>query len=77
MGYADSSDGKDDGKVPIGLMGMTEWGRDEDAIAWGYDAERWVHEGLKGGRQRPPSPNRVNVLGGKAQENENEPSSES
>ncbi|KAF2865896.1 amidase signature enzyme [Massariosphaeria phaeospora] len=49
-GYTDLEGG---GKLPIGLMGMTEWGKDEEAISWGYDGERWLNEGLKGGRQQP------------------------
>ena len=58
VGYIDVGLGS---VVPVGLMGMTEWGADEEAIGWGYDVEKWLHEGLKGGRQRPK--NWVDVFG--------------
>ncbi|KAK3723189.1 hypothetical protein LTR37_001912 [Vermiconidia calcicola] len=50
-GYVDPVEG--DGKVPIGLMGMSEWCCEDELIAFGYDAEKWLHEGLDGGRPRP------------------------
>ena len=51
VGYVDPVEGN--GKVPIGLMGMSEWGGEDDLIAFGYDAEMWLHEGHEGGRVRP------------------------
>ncbi|KAI9653656.1 MAG: hypothetical protein M1821_007003 [Bathelium mastoideum] len=59
VGYVDAVGGG--GKVPVGMMGMGEWGKDEDLIGFGYDAEKWLHEGLEGGRQMPE--NWVDVLG--------------
>jgi Asp-tRNA(Asn)/Glu-tRNA(Gln) amidotransferase A subunit family amidase len=50
VGYIDADDGA---VLPVGLMGMTEWGADEEAIGWGYDVEKWLHDGLEGGRQLP------------------------
>lgn len=50
VGYVETEGG---GKVPIGMMGMTEWGKDEEIIGWGYDAERWLNDGLESGRQMP------------------------
>ena len=51
VGYVDPVEGT--GKVPIGLMGMSEWCEEDDLIAFGYDAEKWLHEGLEGGRVKP------------------------
>jgi Asp-tRNA(Asn)/Glu-tRNA(Gln) amidotransferase A subunit family amidase len=50
VGYAVTEGG---GDVPIGMMGMGEWGADEHLIAFGYDAEKWLHDGLQDGRQLP------------------------
>ena len=50
-GYVDPIEGT--GKVPIGLMGMGEWCSEDDLLAFGYDAENWLNEGLEGGRQKP------------------------
>ena len=58
VGYVDAVG---EGKVPIGMMGMGDWGTDEELIGWGYDAERWLNEGLQGGRQLPET--WVDVLG--------------
>ncbi|KAK3630175.1 hypothetical protein LTR56_017589 [Elasticomyces elasticus] len=46
-----SSAGK--GRVPVGIMGMGEWGSEDALIEFGYDGERFLHEALGGGRQRP------------------------
>lgn len=48
VGYLPGSVGK--GPVPVGLMGMAEWGNEEGLLEFGYDLERWVHEGLEGGK---------------------------
>lgn len=45
--------GKEEGVVPIGLMGVGEWGSEEELISFGYDVERYLHEGSEGGRKRP------------------------
>ncbi|PVH96851.1 amidase signature enzyme [Periconia macrospinosa] len=50
VGYIEA---KGEAIVPVGLMGMTEWGADEEAVAWGYDVEKWLHAGLEGGRRSP------------------------
>ncbi|RMZ67305.1 hypothetical protein GMOD_00001211 [Pyrenophora seminiperda CCB06] len=44
---------KGEGKVPIGLSGHGEWGSEDALIEFGYDGERYLHEGLKGGRVMP------------------------
>ena len=48
------------GVVPVSLMGMAEWGGEDELIAFGYDVEAWLAEGLEGGRVR--SGNWVDVL---------------
>ncbi|KAF2139963.1 uncharacterized protein K452DRAFT_320052 [Aplosporella prunicola CBS 121167] len=53
VGYAEPKEGE--GKIPVGLMGMGEWGTEEELIGWGYDGEAWLNEGLEGGRRRPES----------------------
>jgi Asp-tRNA(Asn)/Glu-tRNA(Gln) amidotransferase A subunit family amidase len=53
VGYLDVEEGKGmTGKVPVSLMVMAEWGAEDECIAFGYDVERWLHEGLEGGRVR-------------------------
>lgn len=50
-GYVDPVEGT--GKVPVGLMGMGEWCSEDELLAFGYDAEKYLQEGLEGGRIRP------------------------
>lgn len=57
VGYKDLGD---KGSIPIGMMGMGQWGADEEVISWGYDLERWLNEGLENGRKKPK--NWVNVF---------------
>ena len=51
VGYVEPKKGK--GKLPVGLMGMGDWGSEDALIAWGRDAEMWLNEEYEGGRQRP------------------------
>ncbi|KAF2401927.1 amidase signature enzyme [Trichodelitschia bisporula] len=51
VGYGEPVKGE--GRVPIGLMAMGEWGSEEGLIELGYDAEGYLNEGLEGGRVRP------------------------
>jgi Asp-tRNA(Asn)/Glu-tRNA(Gln) amidotransferase A subunit family amidase len=51
VGFVEPKRGK--GKVPIGLMGMAEWCAEDELIAFGYDCEKYVKEGLEGGRVKP------------------------
>ncbi|KAF2090956.1 amidase signature enzyme [Saccharata proteae CBS 121410] len=55
VGYVESEG------VPMGLMAMGEWGSEDVLIEWGFDGERWLNEGLEGGRKRPGA--WVDVLG--------------
>lgn len=59
VGYLDPLEGS--GKVPIGLTGMGEWCSEDELIGFGYDAEKWLHDGLEGGRLKPET--FVDVLG--------------
>lgn len=47
VGYVDGVKGN--GKVPIGLSGQSEWGSEDTLIEFGYDGEKWLHQGLQGG----------------------------
>ncbi|KAH8817025.1 amidase signature domain-containing protein [Xylogone sp. PMI_703] len=40
------------GKVPIGIMGMGEWGDEEGLLQWGREAENWLRKGDKDGQDR-------------------------
>ncbi|KAK0380971.1 amidase [Colletotrichum melonis] len=48
VGYVDPVQG--DGKVPIGLMAMAEWGCEEQLLGWAKEAETYL---IAEGRQRP------------------------
>lgn len=51
MGYVKPEQGE--GKIPGGIMGMGEWGSDEELVGFGYDLERYLHDVYEGGRPRP------------------------
>ncbi len=48
-----------DGKVPVGLMAMGEWGDEEELMEWGREGEEWAWG--EGRMERPE--NWVDVLG--------------
>jgi Asp-tRNA(Asn)/Glu-tRNA(Gln) amidotransferase A subunit family amidase len=50
-GYVEPEKGKGTGRVPIGIMGMGEWGSEDALIEFGKNAEKWLNE--KVGRQKP------------------------
>lgn len=50
-GYASPEKGT--GRVPIGIMGMSEWGSEDMLIEWGRDVETWLCENYPDGRQAP------------------------
>ncbi|GAB1310019.1 N-acylethanolamine amidohydrolase [Madurella fahalii] len=50
-GYVNPAQGE--GKLPVGLMAMGEWGAEEQLLGFAGDAERYLHEVYPGGRQRP------------------------
>lgn len=51
MGYVKAEQGE--GRVPAGIMGMGEWGSEEELVGFGYDLERYLQDGYEGGRPRP------------------------
>lgn len=51
VGYVKPKKGS--GDIPIGFMGMSDWGSEDLLIEWGRDVERWLNEELPGGRRRP------------------------
>jgi Asp-tRNA(Asn)/Glu-tRNA(Gln) amidotransferase A subunit family amidase len=50
-GYIEPEQG--DGKIPIGLMSMGEWGQEERLLSWARELEAYLHEAYPGGRIRP------------------------
>ncbi|KAI9755618.1 MAG: hypothetical protein M1815_004828 [Lichina confinis] len=58
IGYVDPVEGE--GKIPVGLMAMGEWGSEDALIEWGFDAQAYLNLQLKGGRKMPE--NWVDVL---------------
>ncbi|KAL6708837.1 hypothetical protein ACN47E_002244 [Coniothyrium glycines] len=44
---------KGEGKVPVGLSGHGEWGSEDALIEFGFDGERFLHEGSGEGRVMP------------------------
>lgn len=51
VGYVDPDQGE--GKMPVGLMAMGEWGAEEDLLQFAKEAEEYLHETYDGGRRRP------------------------
>lgn len=51
VGYAEAAQGE--GKLPVGMMAMGEWGAEEQLLAWAREAEEYLHETYEGGRRRP------------------------
>ena len=40
QGEGEEADENTEGKIPVGLMGMGEWGSEEQLLQWGAEAER-------------------------------------
>lgn len=51
VGYADAEQGE--GKLPVGLMAMGEWGAEEQLLAWAKEAETYLNSAWEGGRNKP------------------------
>ncbi|KAI8960638.1 amidase signature enzyme [Daldinia sp. FL1419] len=51
VGYVDPESGE--GKLPVGLMAMGEWGAEEQLLAWAKEAETYVNNTYEDGRFRP------------------------
>lgn len=50
-GYVDPAQGE--GKMPVGVMGMAEWGGEEACLEFAGEVESYVNEVYPGGRLRP------------------------
>lgn len=50
-GYVDPEQGE--GKLPVGVMGMAEWGGEESCLAFAQVVEEYVRDVYPGGRRRP------------------------
>jgi Asp-tRNA(Asn)/Glu-tRNA(Gln) amidotransferase A subunit family amidase len=42
-----------EGRLPVGLMAMGEWGAEEQLLEWAGETEEYLHGGVEGGRARP------------------------
>ncbi|KAI2616320.1 amidase signature enzyme [Hypoxylon sp. NC1633] len=51
VGYVDPEKG--DGKLPVGLMAMGDWGAEEQLLSWAKEAETYLNGVWQGGRYRP------------------------
>ncbi|KAI1501821.1 amidase signature domain-containing protein [Biscogniauxia marginata] len=51
VGFVDPEQGE--GKIPVSLMAMGEWGAEEQLLAWAKEAEGYLNDSLDGGRIRP------------------------
>ncbi|KAI1426257.1 amidase signature domain-containing protein [Xylaria sp. FL1777] len=51
VGYGEPEQGE--GKLPIGIMAMGEWGAEEQLLAFAAEAEGYLNSTLEGGRVRP------------------------
>lgn len=51
VGYGEPEQGE--GKLPIGMMAMGEWGAEEQLLSWAVEAEQYLNAALEGGRSRP------------------------
>jgi Asp-tRNA(Asn)/Glu-tRNA(Gln) amidotransferase A subunit family amidase len=50
-GYVEPVKGQ--GRIPIGIMGMGEWGNEDQLMTFGREAETYLNTVYKGGRSRP------------------------
>jgi len=62
VGYVDV-DGDGEGKLPVGLMGMGEWGSEDALIEWGRDGEGILNGNSKDGEGLRRPEGWVDVLG--------------
>lgn len=51
VGYVEPEVGE--GKLPVSLQAIGEWGAEEQLLAWARDTETYLNDGLEGGRNRP------------------------
>lgn len=53
VGYVEAAQGQGEGRLPVGLMALGEWGAEEQLLAFARDAEAYLNEAYPGGRRRP------------------------
>lgn len=53
MGYAVPEQGGGEGKMPMGVLAMGEWGAEEQLLAWAVEVENYLNDVYPGGRLRP------------------------
>jgi Asp-tRNA(Asn)/Glu-tRNA(Gln) amidotransferase A subunit family amidase len=41
-----------EGKIPVACSAMGEWGAEEQLLKWGFEAEKYLHDVVDGGRVR-------------------------
>jgi len=63
VGYVDPVKTAGEGKIPIGLMAMGDWGSEDQLLGWGREAEIYLNEVYEGGRRRPAGEAWVDVFG--------------
>ncbi|KAF5869318.1 putative glutamyl-trna amidotransferase subunit a protein [Botrytis fragariae] len=51
-----------EGKIPIGLMAMDDWGSEDQLLGWGREAEIYLNHVYEGGRKRPNGEGWVDVF---------------
>lgn len=42
VGMVEPTRGRGEGKIPVGMMAMAEWGDEEGLMEWGRDGEEWA-----------------------------------
>ncbi|KAF7882804.1 uncharacterized protein EAF02_006167 [Botrytis sinoallii] len=62
VGYVDPVETAGEGKVPIGLMAMSDWGSEDQLLGWGREAEIYLNHVYEGGRKRPNGDGWVDVF---------------
>lgn len=62
VGYVDPVKTAGEGKIPIGLMAMGDWGSEDQLMGWGREAEVYLNEVYEGGRQRPDGKGWVDIF---------------
>ncbi|TGO34986.1 hypothetical protein BHYA_0174g00100 [Botrytis hyacinthi] len=62
VGYVDPVETAGEGKIPIGLMAMGDWGSEDQLLGWGREAEIYLNHVYAGGRKRPNGEGWVDVF---------------
>ncbi|TGO28153.1 hypothetical protein BPAE_0031g00180 [Botrytis paeoniae] len=62
VGYADPVETAGEGKIPIGLMAIGDWGSKDQLLGWGREAEIYLNHVYEGGRKRPNGEGWVDVF---------------